>query len=108
MAERRVLARQAVIVDVGAEFRRVAEDRLELGGDRRVIRTDKGGRSDRRRRRSGEKLKMSENATTNAVSGERSDLIPPPARRVRRLALRSPPRNANIPQALRRMIAARR
>ena len=57
MAERAMLAGRALIVDVDAEFRRVAENRLELGSDRRVIRADKGGRSDRRRRRSGEQLK---------------------------------------------------
>ena len=45
MAERAMLAGRALIVDVDAEFRRVAEDRLELGGDRRVIRADKGGRA---------------------------------------------------------------
>ena len=53
-AERRVLARPAVIVDVGAEFRCVAEDRLELCADRRVIGASEGGRSDRGRRRGGE------------------------------------------------------
>ena len=56
MAERRVLARRAVIVDVGAEFRRVAEDRLELGGDRRVIGAGEVRRCERGGRRGGEKL----------------------------------------------------
>ena len=44
MAERRMLAGRAVIVDVRAELRRVAEDRLELGGDRCVIGAGEGGR----------------------------------------------------------------
>ncbi len=48
MAERRMLAGRAEIVDVRAELRRIAEDRLELGGDRRVIGADKGGRSEPR------------------------------------------------------------
>ena len=56
MAERRVLARRAVIVDVGAEIRRVAEERLEFGRDRRLVGAGKGWGGDRRRGRSGEKL----------------------------------------------------
>ncbi len=44
MAERRMLAGRAVIVDVGAERRGVAEDRPEFGGDRCVIGAGEGGR----------------------------------------------------------------
>jgi hypothetical protein len=51
-----MLARGAVIVSVDAEFRRVAEDRLELGSDRRVIGASEGGRRQRGRGRGGEKL----------------------------------------------------
>ncbi len=51
-----VLPRRALIVGMGAELRRVAEKRLELGGDRRVIGAGESGRGHRRRRRRGEKL----------------------------------------------------
>ena len=53
---RRVLAGGFVIVDVGAELRRIAEDRLELGGDRRVISASESRRGERRRGRGGEQL----------------------------------------------------
>ena len=53
---RRVLAGGFVIVDVGAELRRVAEDRLELGGDRRVISASESRRGERRRGRGCEQL----------------------------------------------------
>ena len=56
MAGRRVLGRRFVVVDLGAELRRVAEERLKLGGDRRVIGAGEGGRGKRLRRRGGEKL----------------------------------------------------
>ena len=56
MAGRRVLGRSLVVVDLDAELRSVAKDRLELGGDRRVVGVSEGGRSKRRRCRSGEKL----------------------------------------------------
>jgi hypothetical protein len=56
MVERRVFARGAIVVDMRAEFRCVAEDRLELGGDRRVIGAGEGRRSERGRCRGGEKL----------------------------------------------------
>jgi len=39
-----------------AELRRVAEDRLELGGDRRVIGASESRRGERRRGRGGEQL----------------------------------------------------
>ena len=45
-----------MVVDMRAESRRVAEDRLELGGDRGVIGADEGGRGERRRVGNGEKL----------------------------------------------------
>jgi hypothetical protein len=54
MAERRVLARNFVVVDLDAELRSVAEHRLELGGDRRVIGAGEGGSRERWRRRGGE------------------------------------------------------
>jgi hypothetical protein len=44
MAEWRVLGRSFVVVDLEAELRSVAEDSLELGGDRRVIGAGEGGR----------------------------------------------------------------
>ena len=56
MAGRRVLAGRAVIIDVGAQLRCIAEDRLELGRDRRVIGAGECGRSERRRRGGGEQL----------------------------------------------------
>ena len=56
MAGRRVLAGRAVIIDVGAQLRRIAEDRLELGHDRRVIGAGECGRSERGRRGGGEQL----------------------------------------------------
>ena len=87
MAERRMLAGRTVIVDVRAEFRRVAEDRLELGGDRRVIRTDKGGRSDRRRRRNGEKLNDEREREISLVNGERNPAASNFARRTCRFLL---------------------
>ena len=45
-----------VVVDLDAELRGVAKERLELGGDRRVIGAGESGRGHRRRRRGGEKL----------------------------------------------------
>jgi hypothetical protein len=56
MAERRVLAGRAVIVDVSTEFRRVAEGRLKLCGDRRLIGAGEGWSRERGRGRGGEKL----------------------------------------------------
>ena len=38
-----MLARRAVIVDVGAELGIIAEQSLELGGDRRFIGAGEGG-----------------------------------------------------------------
>ena len=51
-----VLRRRALIVGMGAELRRVAKQRLELGGDRRVIGAGESRRGRSRRRRGGEKL----------------------------------------------------
>ena len=48
----------------------VAKQRLELGGDRRVVRAGESGRGKRRRGRSGEKLNDERESTTNAVKGE--------------------------------------
>ena len=56
MAARRVLAGRTLIVDMGAKSGCVAKDRLELGGDRRLIGAGEGGRSERGRRRGGEQL----------------------------------------------------
>jgi hypothetical protein len=56
MAGRRVLGGNFVVVDLDAELRRIAEDRLEFGGDRRVVRAGEGRRGKRGRGRSGEKL----------------------------------------------------
>ena len=56
IAARRVLVGRAVVVDVGAEFRRVAERRLEFGRDRGVVGAGEGGRRERRRGRRGEQL----------------------------------------------------
>ena len=55
IAARPMLARP-MIVDVGAELGIIAEQRLELGGDRRLIGAGKGGRREGGRRRDGEKL----------------------------------------------------
>ncbi len=51
-----VLRRRALIAGVGAELRIGAEDRLELGGDRRVISARESGRGKGWRRRGGEQL----------------------------------------------------
>jgi hypothetical protein len=51
-----VLRRRTRIVGMGAELCRVAEDRLELGSDRRIASASESGRGKRRRRRGGEKL----------------------------------------------------
>jgi hypothetical protein len=56
MAGRCVLRLGFIVVDLDAELGRVAKDRLELGGDRRVIGAREGRRGKPRRRRSGEKL----------------------------------------------------
>ena len=56
MAARRMLARRAVVVDVGAEFSSVAEKRLELGGDGRVIGAGEVRGRQRWGRRGGEQL----------------------------------------------------
>ena len=42
-----MLARRAVVVDVGAELGAIAEQRLELGRDRRFIGAGEGGRRER-------------------------------------------------------------
>ncbi len=52
----RTLGRRAVIAGVGAELRRVAEDRLELGGDRRVIGASENRRGEHRARGGCEQL----------------------------------------------------
>jgi hypothetical protein len=56
MAERMMLDRRFVLVDLDAELGGVAKQRLELGGDRRIIGADESGRGESRRRRGGEKL----------------------------------------------------
>src|ERR1700722_4282929 len=58
MAGRRMLGRGLVVADLDAKLGRVAEERLKLGRDRRVIRAGEGGRGGRRRGRGrgGEKL----------------------------------------------------
>ena len=56
MAKRRVLRRSFIVVDLNAELRRVAKERLKLGGDRGVIAAGGNGRGKSRRGRSGEKL----------------------------------------------------
>ena len=56
MAGRRVLGRTFVVVDLDAELGGVAKERLELGGDRRVVCAGESGRGHRGRRRSGKKL----------------------------------------------------
>lgn len=56
MAGRVVLGGRFVVVDLDAELGGVAEERLELRGDRRVIGAGESGRGKRRRRRGGEKL----------------------------------------------------
>ena len=71
IAARPMLARRAVVVDMGAELGVIAEQRLELGGDRRFIGAGEGGRREGGRRRDGEKLDEEREATTNAVRGER-------------------------------------
>ena len=45
-----------VVVDLDAELGGVAKERLELGGDRRIIGAGESGRGDRGRCRGGEKL----------------------------------------------------
>ena len=56
MAKRRVPGRNFVVVDLNAELRRVAEQRLESGGDRGVAGAGGNGRGKSRRRRGGEEL----------------------------------------------------
>jgi hypothetical protein len=56
MAGRRVLGWNFVVVDLDAELGRIPEQRLKLGGDRRVIGAGESGRGHRRRRRGGEQL----------------------------------------------------
>ena len=56
IAARPMFAGLPMIVDVGAELGIVAEQRLELGGDRRFVGAGEGGRRERGRRRDGEKL----------------------------------------------------
>jgi hypothetical protein len=51
-----VLCGRFVVVDVNAQFRCVTKERLELGGDRRVIGAGESGRGQSRRRRGGEQL----------------------------------------------------
>ena len=56
MAGRCVFGRRFVVVDLDTELRSVAKDRLELGGDRRIVGASEGGRSERGGCSSGEKL----------------------------------------------------
>ncbi len=51
-----MLDRRFVVVDLDAELGGVAKERLELGGDRRVVGAGESGRGESRRRRGGEKL----------------------------------------------------
>lgn len=51
-----VLGGRLIVVDVKAKFRCIAEQRLEFGGDRRVIGAGESGRGKSRRRGGGEKL----------------------------------------------------
>ncbi len=56
MAGRRVLDWSLVVVDLDAELGGVAKERLELGGDRRVIGAGESGRCERGRGCGGEQL----------------------------------------------------
>jgi hypothetical protein len=56
MAEWVMLDGRFVVVDLDAELSGVAKERLELGGDRRIIGAGESGRGKSRRRRGGEKL----------------------------------------------------
>ncbi len=56
MAKWAMLDGRLVVVDLDAELGGVAKERLELGGDRRVIGAGESGRGHRRRRGGGEKL----------------------------------------------------
>jgi hypothetical protein len=67
MAGRRVPGWNFVVVDLDAELGGVAKERLELGGDRRVIGAGESGRGDRRRRRGAPKY------PSNALFGSRTD-----------------------------------
>ena len=71
----RVLAGRAVIIDVGAKRRRVAEERLEFGGDRRIIGAGEGGRGERRRGSSGEKL--NDERERDDEGGQTANATPP-------------------------------
>jgi hypothetical protein len=56
MAERVMLDRGLVVVDLDAELGGVAKKGLELGGDRRIIGASEGGRGKSRRGSNGEQL----------------------------------------------------
>jgi hypothetical protein len=56
MAGWAMLDRRFVVVDLDAKLGGVAKERLELGGDRRIIGAGESGRGKSRRRRGGEKL----------------------------------------------------
>jgi len=56
MAEWVMLDGRFVVVDLDAELSGVAKERLELGGDGRIIGAGESGRGKSRRRRGGEKL----------------------------------------------------
>jgi hypothetical protein len=56
MAKWVMLDGRFVVVDLDAELSGVAKQRLEFGGDRRIIGAGESGRGKSRRRRGGEKL----------------------------------------------------
>ena len=82
---------RSVIVDVGAELRRVAEDRLELGGDRRVIGAGESGRSERGGCRGGEQLNNERERDDEGGQGRAKPAAPNFARRTRRFPFGPPP-----------------
>jgi hypothetical protein len=91
MAGRRMLGRGLVVADLDAELGRVAEERLKLGRDRRVIGAGEGGCGDRRRGRGGEKL-------NDERKGDEKGAQPRSERRQAALSTPRPKRKCSAPE----------
>jgi hypothetical protein len=86
MTGRRALDRRFVVVDLDAELRRIAKQRLKLGGNGGVIGAGESGRGQSRRRGGGKKLNDERNRDEKRGQGrtERGQAAlraPPPKRK---------------------------
>ena len=103
MAGTGVLDRRFVVVDLDAELGGVAKQRLELGGDRRVIGAGESGRGKSRRRRGGEKLndqRKRDDETRSAAIGTTSGGASRAVSQAQMSGARGPPKHPPMPHSV--------